>query len=52
MLTINSTEINGKAGRFDHSYDIEMLSATEFHARLHDPDFLFMEAPGSEIRIP
>ena len=52
VLTINSTMINGKPGKFDHSYTIEMLSATEFHARLHDPDFLFVEKPDPEIRIP
>lgn len=52
VLTINSTEINGKPGKFDHSYDIEMLSATEFHARLHDPDFLFVERRVPKFEFP
>ena len=52
ILTINSTEINGKPGRFDHSYTIEMLSATEFHARLHDPDFLFEERRIPKFEFP
>ncbi|MND04569.1 hypothetical protein D3C83_249120 [compost metagenome] len=52
MLTINSTEINGEPGKFDHSYDIVMLSATEFHARLMDPDFLFMERRVPKFEFP
>jgi hypothetical protein len=52
VLTINSTEINGKPGKFDHSYDIVMLSATEFHARLHDPDFLFVERRVPKFEFP
>jgi len=52
VLTINSTEINGQPGKFDHSYAIEMLSATEFHARLMDPDFLFMERRVPKFEFP
>jgi len=52
VLTINSTMINGKPGKFDHSYTIEMLSATEFHARLHDPDFLFVERRIPKFEFP
>jgi hypothetical protein len=52
VLTINSTVINGRPGRFDHSYTIEMLSATEFHARLHDPDFLFVERRIPKFEFP
>ena len=52
VLTINSTIINGKPGKFDHSYTIEMLSATEFHARLHDPDFLFIEKRVPKFEFP
>jgi len=52
VLTINSTMINGKPGQFDHSYTIEMLSATEFRARLHDPDFLFVERRIAKFEFP
>ncbi len=52
VLTINSTMINGKPGKFDHSYTIEMLSATEFHARLHDNDFLFVEKRIPKFEFP
>jgi len=52
VLTINSTVINGKPGKFDHSYDIELLTATEFHARLHDPDFLFVERRIPKFEFP
>ena len=52
VLTINSTEINGKPGHFDHSYEIELLSATEFQARLLDPDFLFVERRIPKFEFP
>jgi Lipocalin-like domain len=52
VLTIHSTMINGKPGKFDHSYTIEMLSATEFRARLHDPDFLFVERRIPKFEFP
>ena len=52
VLTIKSTEINGKPGTFDHSYEIEMLSAMEFHARLMDPDFLFVERRVPKFEFP
>jgi hypothetical protein len=52
VLTINSTEINGKPGMFDHSYTIELLSGTEFHARLQEPDFLFVERRIPKFEFP
>jgi hypothetical protein len=52
VLTINSTVINGKPGKFDHSYTIELLTATEFHARLHDVDFLFVERRIPRFEFP
>lgn len=52
VLTINSTVINGKPDKFDHSYTIEMLSATELHARLHDRDFLFVERRVQKFEFP
>ena len=47
VLTMNADRVNGKPERFDHSYEIESLTATEFRARYHNPDYLFVE-----MRIP
>jgi hypothetical protein len=53
VLTINSTVINGKPDKFDHSYDIELLNATEFHARWQGPeDFLFVERRIPKFEFP
>jgi len=52
VLTINSTVINGAPGRFDHLYTIEMLTLTEFLARLHDPNFLFVERRIPRFEFP
>ena len=52
VLTINSTVIDGKPGKFDHSYDVELLTATEFHARLQDIDFLFIERRIPKFEFP
>ena len=46
-LTMNADMVNGLPDRFDHSYTIEMLTEREFHARYHNPDYLF-----KETRIP
>ena len=47
VLTMSADTVNGKPDRFDHSYTIESLTQTEFRARYHNPDYLFVEA-----RIP
>ena len=47
VLTMNADRVNGKPERFDHSYAIESLTQTEFRARYHNPDYLFVE-----MRIP
>ena len=52
VLTINATEVNGEPRQFDHSYTIELLTATELHARLHDPDFLFVERRIPRFEFP
>jgi hypothetical protein len=52
VLTINATVINGKPDKFDHSYTIELLSATELQARLHDVDFLFVERRIPKFEFP
>ena len=52
VLTINSTEINGMPGKFDHSYDdrnAERDRVSRAPARSRLP---VRGAPGSEIRIP
>src|SRR5215467_3492616 len=43
VLTMNSDVVDGKPQRFDHSYTIESLTQNEFHARYHNPDYLFVE---------
>ena len=43
VLIMNSYTINGRPERFDHFYAMESLTASEFHARLQEPDFLFIE---------
>jgi len=52
QLTINSTVIDGRPGRFDHFYTIESLNLTEFQARLHDPNFLFIEKRIPRFEFP
>ena len=52
VLTINSTVIDGRPGRFDHFYTIEALNLTEFQARLHDPNFLFVEKRIPRFEFP
>ena len=47
VLTMNADNVNGMPDRFDHSYTIESLTQTEFHAHYHNPDYLFVET-----RIP
>jgi hypothetical protein len=43
VLTMNSDTVDGKPSHFDHSYTIESLTQGEFHARYHNPDYLFVE---------
>jgi len=47
VLTMSADRIDGKPDRFDHSYTLESVSQGEVRARLHEPDFLFVET-----RIP
>jgi hypothetical protein len=47
VLTMSANRINGKPDKFDHSYTLELVGEREIRARLHDPDFLFVET-----RIP
>jgi hypothetical protein len=47
VLTMSADTVDGRPGRFDHSYTMESLTQTEFRARYHNPDYLF-----AETRIP
>jgi hypothetical protein len=52
VLRMTSDTINGKPDRFENSYTVEMSAANEFHARLHDPDFLFVEKRIAKFEFP
>lgn len=52
-LTMNADMIDGKPGRFDHSYGIEELTQNEFKARMRGPvQFLFVENRIPEFKFP
>jgi hypothetical protein len=51
-LRMISDTIDGKPERFDNSYSIELSSSNEFHARLADPDFLFIEKRIDKFEFP
>jgi hypothetical protein len=42
-LRMISDTIDGKPDRFDNSYRVELTDQNEFHARLMQPSFLFVE---------
>ena len=52
VLRMVSETIDGKKEVFDNSYTIESTTADEFHARLHDPDFLFVEKRIAKFEFP
>ncbi len=52
VLRMVSETIDGKKASFDNSYTIEATMADEFHARLHDPDFLFVEKRIPKFEFP
>ena len=52
VLRMVSETIDGKKASFDNSYTIEATMADEFHARLHDPDFLFVERRIAKFEFP
>jgi len=52
VLRMISDTIDGKPEVFDNSYTIELATATEFHARLHDLDFLFVERRIPKFEFP
>lgn len=52
VLRMISDTIDGKPDRFDNSYRIELTTANEFHARLMQPDFLFVEKRIAKFEFP
>ena len=52
VLRMISETIDGKKSTFDNSYTIETSMADEFRARLHAPDFLFVEKRIAKFEFP
>ena len=52
VLRMISDTIDGKPDRFDNSYRVELTYPNEFHARLMQPNFLFVEKRISKFEFP
>ena len=52
VLRMVSDTIDGKPDRFENSYTIELASGDEFRARLHMPNFLFIERRLPKFEFP
>jgi hypothetical protein len=52
VLRMISVTIDGKPEIFDNSYTIQFATADEFRARLHEPDFLFVEKRIPKFEFP
>jgi hypothetical protein len=52
VLRMVADRIDGKKVEFDNSYGIESVTRDEFKARLHDPDFLFIERRIPKFEFP
>jgi hypothetical protein len=52
VLRMVSDIIDGKKTKFDNSYVIESRTRDEFHAHLHDPDYLFVEKRIPKFEFP
>jgi hypothetical protein len=52
VLKMISDMVDGKPAVYDHSYTIEHIDGSEFHARLHEPDFLFIEKRIDTFEFP
>ena len=52
VLRMISDTIDGKPDVFDNSYTIELQTPNEFRARLHQPDFLFIERRIPKFEFP
>lgn len=52
VLRMVANLIDGKKTEFDNSYGIELLTQSEFRARLHDPAYLFIERRIPKFEFP
>ena len=52
VLRMISDTIDGKPERFENSYTVEVASGDEFRARLHAPNFLFIERRLPKFEFP
>jgi hypothetical protein len=52
ILRMISDTIDGMPDRFDNSYQLEFAEPDEFHARLMQPDFLFVEKRIAKFEFP
>ncbi len=52
FLRMVSDTIDGKPERFDNSYRLEFMGGNEFHARLMQPDYLFVEKRLAKFEFP
>ena len=52
VLRMISDTIDGKPERFDNSYRIELTNPNEFHARLMQPNFVFVEKRVPKFEFP
>ena len=52
VLRMISDTIDGKPERFENSYTVESVTVDEFRARLHAPNFLFIERRLPKFEFP
>ena len=52
VLRMVADTVDGKPDRFENSYTIESVTDDEFRARLHAPDFLFIEKRIAKFEFP
>jgi hypothetical protein len=52
VLRMVSDTIDGKPERFDNSYRLEFIGGNEFHARLMQPDYVFVEKRLPKFEFP
>ena len=52
VLQMISETVDGKPAVYDSSYTIELLTETEFRARLHEPIYLFIERRVDKFEFP
>lgn len=52
VLRMTADKIDGKPDHFENFYTIELAAGDEFRARLHKPDFLFVERRIAKFEFP